>query len=240
MTEKNTGKNSSVYVKLFNIQQKLKAPKNQYNSFGKYNYRNCEDILQAVKPLLEENACVLSLNDNLIVENDRFYVEAVVCLICVETGQMTAARALARESATKKGMDSAQITGAASSYARKYALNGLFAIDDTKDPDNQDNRDTNNSDSSNTKSQPKPKNINAEITKEQKEVLNFIIETLAKEKTDESGMIVDVSKLKKIILDKYGQFPSKTENGKIVVDYIINELGMNKVTTKNDFLEGIE
>ena len=113
------------------IQQKLKAPKNQFNSFGKYNYRNCEDILEAVKPLLGE--AVVLLSDEIIMVGDRVYVKATATLRFEELSVSVSASA--RESLDKKGMDSAQITGAASSYARKYALNGLFLIDDTKDAD---------------------------------------------------------------------------------------------------------
>lgn len=118
-------------MKLTEIQQKLKAPKNQYNSFGGYNYRNCEDILEAVKPLL--GASVLTLSDSIINVGDRYYVEATATFI--DGDLVTSTNAFARETDVKKGMDPAQITGSASSYARKYALNGLFLIDDTKDPD---------------------------------------------------------------------------------------------------------
>lgn len=125
----------SVYLKLQNIQEKLKAPKNQFNSFGKYNYRNCEDILEGVKPLIRENGCVLIIKDEIQVIGERYYVKATVKLIDVETKEEVISEALAREEESKKGMDGSQVTGASSSYARKYALNGLFAIDDTKDSD---------------------------------------------------------------------------------------------------------
>jgi len=117
------------------IQMELKAPKNQYNSFGGYNYRSCEDILEAVKPLLAKYYCVLSISDEIgaIGEPPRWYVKAVVTIS--KGNESLNVSAFARESESKKGMDAAQITGAASSYARKYALNGLFLIDDTKDPD---------------------------------------------------------------------------------------------------------
>lgn len=119
--------------KLAEIQKKLKAPKGQYNNFGKYKYRSCEDILEAVKPILAENGCTLTLSDEIVLIGDRFYVKATARLkgdnLCEET------IAYAREDLDKKGMDGSQITGTASSYARKYALNGLFCIDDTKDAD---------------------------------------------------------------------------------------------------------
>ena len=122
------------------IQSKLNVPKNQYNSFGKYNYRSCEDILTAVKPLLAEKKLTLTLSDEVVEIGGRVYVKAEARLTDCETENPQAAyeyinTAYAREDETKKGMDGAQVTGAASSYARKYALNGLFAIDDSKDPD---------------------------------------------------------------------------------------------------------
>ena len=118
------------------IQRELKAPKNQMNNFGNYKYRSCEDILEAVKPLLGE--ATLTLSDEMVMLGDRFYVKATATLnekgtFGVSSG--ASCSAFARESLEKKGMDTAQITGAASSYARKYALNGLFCIDDTKDAD---------------------------------------------------------------------------------------------------------
>jgi len=119
---------------LAKIQAVLKAPKQQFNSFGKYKYRSCEDILEAVKPLLAENNCTLIISDKLIYLGGRFYIEATATIINEKQEQISTT-GLARESETKKGMDAAQITGSASSYARKYALNGLFAIDDTKDSD---------------------------------------------------------------------------------------------------------
>ena len=119
--------------KLQEIQQRLKAPKGQYNSFGKYKYRSCEDILEAVKPILNEVGCTLTLSDEIVCVGDRYYVMATAWLKGEDTNESVTA--YAREDLDKKGMDGAQITGTASSYARKYALNGLFCIDDTKDAD---------------------------------------------------------------------------------------------------------
>jgi hypothetical protein len=116
------------------IQQKLKAPKGQVNKFGGYSYRSCEDILTAVKPLLAETGTTLTLNDEVRLVGDRVYIKATACLFN-EKSMIAYTDAYAREAEVKKGMDEAQITGSASSYARKYALNGLFAIDDTRDPD---------------------------------------------------------------------------------------------------------
>lgn len=131
---------NNLYNRLLAIQMELKAPKNQFNGFGKYSYRSCEDILEAVKPLCEKQGLVLMLSDSLEYISGRFYIKAMAILTDTETGKQISASAFAREDETKKGMDGSQITGSASSYARKYALNGLFCIDDTKDADTRDNR----------------------------------------------------------------------------------------------------
>ncbi len=119
--------------KLIEVQALLKAPKGQFNKFGNYNYRSCEDIIEAAKPLLTERGLLLTISDTIVNIGDRFYVEATATV--TDGDQMVTTKAYAREEETKKGMDGAQITGSASSYARKYALNGLFAIDDNKDSD---------------------------------------------------------------------------------------------------------
>lgn len=129
----------SVIQALNKIQGELKAPKAQRNSFGNYNYRSCEDILEAVKPLLGE--AILIISDEIVPVGDRFYVKATATLKL--NGDCVSTTAYAREATAKKGMDEAQITGASSSYARKYALNGLFCIDDTKDADATHNGKTN-------------------------------------------------------------------------------------------------
>ena len=129
------GEIMNVYEKLMTVQAKLRAPKGQYNSFGKYSYRSCEDILEALKPLLAEVGAIVNISDEVKLIGDRFYVEATAMFLDCETGDSVVARASAREDETKKGMDLAQVTGSVSSYARKYALNGLFAIDDNKDSD---------------------------------------------------------------------------------------------------------
>ena len=116
-------------------QAELKAPKNQYNSFGKYNYRSCEDILEAAKPINKKYGLVLLLTDKPVCIGQRYYIEATARLYDIESEQFIESTASAREADTKKGMDDSQVTGTASSYARKYALNGLYNIDDTKDAD---------------------------------------------------------------------------------------------------------
>jgi hypothetical protein len=130
-----TSKNNSVFDELTEIQKTLNAPKNQTNKFGGYNYRSCEDILQAVKPLLKN--CYISISDDIMMIGDRFYVKATASI--TDGYETISTTAFAREALTKKGQDEAQITGSASSYARKYALNGLLLIDDNKDPDTRDN-----------------------------------------------------------------------------------------------------
>lgn len=143
----------NIYEKLLAIQLELKAPKSQYNEFGKYNYRNCEDILEAAKPLCGKQKTVLFITDAIKAIEGRHYVEATATFIdCEKPDSKIIVTASAREEESKKGMDGSQVTGASSSYARKYALNGLFDIDDTKDSDttNQGNKD----------SQAKPKQNN--------------------------------------------------------------------------------
>jgi hypothetical protein len=128
----------AVYEKLMAIQQELKAPKGQYNAFGKYSYRSCEDIVEAVKPLAGKVKAVLTITDRVELVGERYYIIATATLMDAETGEKISVTSQAREEDSKKGMDAAQVSGAASSYARKYALNGLFAIDDTKDSDAKD------------------------------------------------------------------------------------------------------
>jgi hypothetical protein len=123
-------------MKLVKIQAELKAPKNQMNAFGKYKYRSAEDIIEAVKPILFKNNCALLISDEIVQVADRVYVKATAMLIDENNEELPIqVYGWAREEEVIKGMDAAQITGSASSYARKYALNGLFAIDDTKDAD---------------------------------------------------------------------------------------------------------
>ena len=128
-------KEKTIYEKLLSVQNELKAPKDKRNNFGEYNYRSCEGILEAVKPLLQAQGLMLTIKDEVVNIGDRYYVRATVLLDDISSNGEIAITALAREEEAKKGMDASQITGTASSYARKYALNGLFLIDDTKDAD---------------------------------------------------------------------------------------------------------
>lgn len=126
----------TIYQKLANVQSKLKCQKSQYNSFGKYHYRSCEDILEGAKPLCIENGLVLTMTDKPLMVGTRIYIEATATVTDVaDPAQTIVTTAYAREDENKKGMDDSQLTGCASSYARKYALNGLFCIDDAKDSD---------------------------------------------------------------------------------------------------------
>ena len=146
-----------IYTKLAIIQKKLKCEKSQYNSFGKYKYRSCEDILKAVKPLLDETKTVLTLSDELVAIGERYYVKSTATLLDTEESKdvpFISTTAYAREEETKKGMDGSQITGTASSYARKYALGGLFDIDDGIDSDTTNTGD--NAKPRATKSTQKP------------------------------------------------------------------------------------
>ena len=126
---------ANIYEKLMLIQNELKCPKDQFNSFGKYHYRSAESILEALKPLLVKHKATLIISDEIVLIGDRFYVKATARLLNTEEPGEVEVTAYAREAENKKGMDSAQVTGSTSSYARKYALNGLLAIDDNKDPD---------------------------------------------------------------------------------------------------------
>lgn len=129
----------NVWQKMNRVQVELKAPKNQYNNFGKYKYRSCEDILEGLRPLKEKYEVDVFLSDSVEKVGDRYYIVSEAEFVDCETGDSIKKYGRAREEENKKGMDSSQITGSASSYARKYALNGLFAIDDTKDSDATNN-----------------------------------------------------------------------------------------------------
>lgn len=156
-TEDFTGDSTEVrdnmVTKLRHIQQELKAPKGQYNDYGKYKYRSCEDILEAVKPLLEKYELTIKLIDEVVQIGERYYIKATVRLLDDKYNYIENT-AYAREDETKKGMDGSQITGTASSYARKYALNGLFAIDDTKDADTNEHAKQTGKEETEKKSKP--------------------------------------------------------------------------------------
>ena len=166
-----------IHEKLLDIQTTLKAPKGQFNSFGKYKYRNCEDILESLKPLLKKNKVVLLVNDDVVSVSNRIYIKATVTLQDVESEEKIETSAFAREEDVKKGMDGSQITGSSSSYARKYALNAMFAIDDTKDSDVTNQGE--NKENTKTTTQSKTTGNKKEITEEDRpKLLNKDVSSL--------------------------------------------------------------
>ena len=179
----------NIYKKLIEVQNKLKVPKSQYNNFGKYNYRNAEDILEAVKPILENAGATIFIKDSIELIGDRFYVKATVSFVDIESGNVIETSALARESEEKKGMDSAQVTGATSSYARKYALNGLLLIDDTKDNDHDSMHQTDNKEHKKEENKPNYDN------KEKEEVIQKIVAKIGND-SERKKKIIDMMKQK--------------------------------------------
>lgn len=194
------------YARLAEIQRTLNAPKNQFNSFGKYKYRSCEDILEGVKPLLA--GLFLSISDEIVPIGDRYYVKATAT---ITDGEIThSATAMAREEESKKGMDAAQVTGATSSYARKYCLNGLFGIDDSKDADTDEHKNQQNrpQQQSQAKAPPAPSAVLAAFSEAalQKGTLEELKQSFAKawqmlEGTPEQAKAKDVYELKKSELE---------------------------------------
>lgn len=170
----------NVLKKLLIVQQNISVPKGQRNEFGKFNYRSCEDILEQARPLCNDNGLVIKLTDKIVNIENRFYVEATAAVIDVDSGEVFSTTAYAREADEKRGMDSSQVTGASSSYARKYALAGLFSLDDNKDADTMDNASQEDKD----------------------KVLKSICRTIRANKID-NGLVT------KIIENKYRKFNSK-------------------------------
>ena len=189
----------SIREKLLNIQTELKAPKGQYNSFGGYKYRSCEDILEAVKPLLKDNKCTLRITDDVVQIGERYYIKATAILTDLEESEgygNVQNTAYAREEETKKGQDGSQLTGTASSYARKYALNGLFLIDDTKDADTDEHKKE-------TGEEEKTEKL---ATEKQIELLKKIAE--------EQGKTLDEEVVKGWTMKQASDFISKHKGGK--------------------------
>lgn len=181
----------NIREKLLNIQANLKAPKGQFNNFGGYKYRSCEDILESVKPLLNANKCILTLTDSIEQIGTRYYISAKAILLDTESDEKIVNCAYAREEEAKKGMDGAQITGTASSYARKYALNGLFCIDDTKDADTDEHA----------------KQTGAEPKQERKATVKQI--ELLKKIAEEQGRTLDEDAVKNWSMKKASDYISK-------------------------------
>ncbi|RSI98468.1 ERF family protein [Streptococcus mitis] len=191
---------NTIYKKLLNIQRDLKAPKGQYNNFGKYSYRNAEDIMEALKPLLVENNAITYVEDDTIEYiGQRYYLVATISFVDVETGEKITVKARAREEENKKGMDGSQITGAASSYARKYALSGLFLIDDNKDADSNEYHKQNDQQKPKQKGQQQQGNQQGQ---EQNQV-RYIDNTQYQEIND---LINDIAKIKGMPFDTLANY----------------------------------
>lgn len=194
----------NVLKKLFDIQQELKVPKNQRNTFGNYNFRNCEDIMEASKPICAKHNCLLTCTDELIQIGERYYVKAIATLFDIDSEESINTSACAREEEVKKGMDASQITGASSSYARKYALNGLLQLDDNKDADTNE-----------YKKQQEDKQIKM-ITDEQIKLLHTLLTKLnneeAKQKLYEKFKIKSSKELSK-------------KNATIMIDFLKKKVG---------------
>ncbi|HGR1133809.1 TPA: ERF family protein [Streptococcus pneumoniae] len=191
---------NTIYKKLLNIQRDLKAPKGQYNNFGKYSYRNAEDIMEALKPLLVENNAITYVEDDTIEYiGQRYYLVATISFVDVETGEKITVKARAREEENKKGMDGSQITGAASSYARKYALSGLFLIDDNEDADSNEYHKQNNQQK--PKQQGQQQQQGNQQTQEQQ--VRYIDNTQYQEIND---LINDIAKIKGMPFDTLANY----------------------------------
>ena len=192
--------------KLLSVQAELKCNKSQYNAFGKYYYRNAEDILEAVKPLLAKVKATITINDEIVNIANRFYVKATAKIIDIESGEVVETNAYAREPENKKGLDESQITGSTSSYARKYALNGLLLIDDTKDSDYAPD--------SNSKPTSAPKN--KPLSKETQEEINRrIMEYTKVSKIPVSEITAELSKVVKKELREINEVEAK-----MIVSYL--------------------
>ena len=223
-------KEKTIYEKLLSVQNELKAPKDKKNTFGGYSYRSCEGILEAVKPLLQAQGLMLTIKDDVVNIGDRYYVKATVLLDDISSNGEIAITALAREEEAKKGMDASQITGTASSYARKYALNGLFLIDDTKDADTDEFHRTTqeNGQKSNVATQPNqpPAKKIALTQKIVDEKLKFILEQTDKETV--KNIYLNLSKMYEINKDTaLGGILFKATENKVL------ELTKNKENGKN-------
>ena len=191
----------TILEKLQTIQTTLKAPKNLWNSFGKYKYRNAESIQEALKPLLDDTRTALTIEDEIVPVGHRFYVKATCRLYDLDTDEQVIITAYAREAEEKAGMDPAQITGAASSYARKYALNGMFLLDDTKDPDTDELKIEADAKAEKQKKQPDPKSSVGEEMKKELIQLTFKAGVETKTICEQAG----VKDLKDIDAKTFGQ-----------------------------------
>lgn len=203
----------NIYEKLLKVQTELKAPKNRRNTFGKYNYRSCEDILEAVKPILNEIKATVFIQDSIAEFAGKVYIEATAYFIDIEKPDVPqiCVTAYAREAVDKKGMDDAQITGTSSSYARKYALNGLFLIDDVKDPDSDEYRDeTQGKSKSSTKKNTDTSVLDEFVNVGQLETLNMLLKK-AEIKEDKFREIYNIATMPEFPAAKYDDAVKKLE-----------------------------
>ena len=216
-----------IYAALMAVQRDLKVPKGRKNTFGNYSYRSAEDILEAVKPILNDNGLTLMLNDTIEAIGARYYVKATATLVDIATGDNISTSAYAREPQEKKGADVAQVTGASSSYARKYALNGLFCIDDTKDADTDEYRRETQSRAEQGKQQPKPQAQPKPQTQSKKsqpkpQTQGNMKALWHKLKESMDGMGIDASMVLAVTKEKYGK-----ENGKELTEAELTDLVKN-------------
>lgn len=203
----------NIYEKLLKVQTELKAPKNRRNTFGKYNYRSCEDILEAVKPILNEIKATVFIQDSIAEFAGKVYIEATAYFVDIEKPDVPqiCVTAYAREAVDKKGMDDAQITGTSSSYARKYALNGLFLIDDVKDPDSDEYRDeTQGKTKSSTKKNTDTSVLDEFVNAGQLETLNMLLKK-AEITEDKFREIYNIATMPEFPAAKYDDAVKKLE-----------------------------
>lgn len=210
-----------IYAALMAVQRDLKVPKGRKNTFGNYSYRSAEDILEAVKPILNDNGLTLMLNDTIEVIGDRHYVKATATLVDIATGDNISTSAYAREPQDKKGADVAQVTGASSSYARKYALNGLFCIDDTKDADTDEYRRETQGRAEQGKQQPKPQ-TQSKKSQPKPQTQGNMKALWHKLKESMDGMGIDAAMVLAVTKEKYGK-----ENGKELTEAELIDLIKN-------------
>ena len=210
-----------IYAALMAVQRDLKVPKGRKNTFGNYSYRSAEDILEAVKPILNDNGLTLMLNDTIEAIGDRYYVKATATLVDIATGDNISTSAYAREPQDKKGADVAQVTGASSSYARKDALNGLFCIDDTKDADTDEYRRETQSRAEQGKQQPKPQ-TQSKKSQPKPQTQGNMKALWHKLKESMDGMGIDAAMVAAVTKEKYGK-----ENGKELTEAELIDLIKN-------------
>ena len=212
--------------KLLLIQSELKVPKNNFNDFGNYSFRSCEDILEHLKPILKKHNCILILSDEVVNMSDRFYVKATAKLIDIETKEESIAVGWAREDNEKKKFDSSQLTGSASSYARKYALNGLLLIDDVKDSDYLNKGDNSGNNKADNKPAPKKAQKDTKIDDLANE-LRQVYTKISVELTEDN--------IKQDHKDKYNKTIEAWKNGQVSVEILNKAISFLKAEYNSCF-----